>query len=279
MPSLRSLYTRARNTIRGPLDRKIIFVHIPKCGGTSFNDLLCMNYPTLNLRDDKSLITINPRAIYKAYKLIHGKKNPDPFEDDYIEVLKLEEKFLLYHLYQENTRYVVGHFAFSDIAYEEFHARYSFVTLLRNPVDRMISHYFYNRYKNGDLGKTDKDISSYLKSARSRNQGHEYVKKLHGTICHSIDYTSEDAINQAKDNLKKFAVVGCLEFPENILAQVRTKFGIIGSLPKKNISPKSKKFQNEILNDEIKEQFHDICKPDLDLYNYALDIFVKERPE
>ena len=275
MPFLKSIFIRTRNVLRGPLKEKVVFVHVPKCGGTSLNNLFMQSFNTLDIRKDKSIVLIKPQATFNVGRLVHETGIFDPFENDYLDILKIEENLLLYYLSQEEVKYVAGHFAFSEIAYKEFNNKYSFVTLLRNPLERMISHYFYNRYKEGELGKTKKDITSYLASKRSKNQGHEYVKKFYGKIDSTVNLTSENAINQAKENLRKFSVVGCLEYPENLLEQLNRKFGLKASLPHKNTNPKSGSFKNKILTDEIKEQFKNICKPDMEIYKFVIENFVK----
>jgi hypothetical protein len=270
MPRFDNLLARVRNQFFGAIEKNIVFVHIPKCGGTSLSEAISRHYYTLDIRKDRLMIGIDVRATYHVTALFAAK---DPFEDDYHEVLRFEERLLLYYMHQKDLRYIHGHFAFSELAYQLFGDRFQYVTMLRDPVERIISHFLYNKFKQQafGIGTIDEDINNYMNSDRFRNQGHEYVKKFFGTFDRSVDYTSSEAIDRAKANLRKFAVVGCLENLESFASRFEKCFGVKLQLPVKNVSPKSGSFKRTLINDEIKNRIASICKPDLEIYTYALN--------
>jgi len=249
-------------------------VHVPKCGGTSIKNSIKQYYHSLDIRKDRDIVNINVLASYETTKVIH---NVEPFETNYYEVLEFEEQLLLYYMYQENIRYIAGHFSFSEIAYNQFKDKYAFITILRDPVKRWISHFFYNKYKEGYLGKIEGDLSKYLESPRSRSQGCEYVKKFYGKIDRNIDYGSEQAIDRAKNNLNKFRVIGFLEHLDDFAIQLEESFGIRVKIPKLNVGPKSKSYMDSTINKEIMDLIKVICKPDIEIYQYAVDNFLRKK--
>ena len=66
------------------------------------------------------------------------------------------------------------------LAYHAFEKKFAFVTILRDPCQRWVSAYYYNRYKDSDHRKVDMDLDAYLKSPFGQAQGHEDVKFLGG---------------------------------------------------------------------------------------------------
>lgn len=92
--------------------RRILFDHLPKCGGSSLNTFLAANYPRRKIFSIKS-----------------------PYERSIEEFKRLPEA-------RRHSYYLVkGHFADSLIDYA--HPDCLKVTMLREPIDRIVSHYFY----------------------------------------------------------------------------------------------------------------------------------------
>jgi hypothetical protein len=92
---------------------------------------------------------------------------------------------------------ITAHIPFSETAYNEFHDRYAFVSILRNPVDRWLSEYTFNKFKESGRGKhtAQCDINTYLDSDYGKAQGGQYGLWL-GGLRKDGDYTSKDAVQQ-----------------------------------------------------------------------------------
>lgn len=267
---------RFRNQFGGGIKENIVFVHIPKCGGVSISESIRRNYFTLDMRKDRSLVGIDPAATYAVASTF---AEVDPFENDYLEVLQLEERLLMYFMSQPGIRYVTGHFGFSDAAYERFAGRFAYITILRDPVERVISHFLYNKFKAPGIGMIEGELETYMSSDRFRNQGHEYVKKLYGRFDRPLDYGSPAVIEKAKANLKKFAVVGLLEDMPGFVSSFQRRFGVKLDVPLRNTSPTSGSYKEKFFTDEVRARIAEICAPDFEVYRLAAELARGEQPE
>lgn len=267
MTIIKSLLERTHAIIHGGLKENIFFLHVPKCGGTSIDHAIKSLY-----RNKDRTVTVNAAASTNAANLLNQINFPHETSDDY-PVLKLRENLLLYFMSQ-NMNYISGHFSFTEISYRNFSGKYTFITVLRDPVKRWISLYFFNRYKKERHCKMEDDIKTFLQSEFGKSQGYEYVKFI-GGIDNNRDYTSKQAIDRAKENLSKFDIVGSLENQEIFFNQIKNRFGVSIEIPQKNKNPKSESFIKSVITEEIKKNIKKICKPDLQIYKYALDRFVR----
>lgn len=239
----------------------------------SIRDAVSSCYRTLDIRKDLYLVSIDSVASSNVAKMIHQTNYPYNTNDDY-PLLKIRENVLLYFMAQKRTKYICGHFTFSETAYREFHGKHAFITVLRDPVKRWISSYFFNRHKDSDHRKIEEDITTHLRSAFGRSQGYEYVKFLGGAN-KSGEYTSGQSIDQAKRNLHKFDVVGFIEYQEDFLNRFENRFGVRLNLDWKNQSPVSTSYRNSIILPEIEDKIKTICEPDREIYQYAIDNLLK----
>lgn len=270
MSILRSLHARADNLIKGSLKENIVFVHVPKCGGNSISSAIHNRYKTFSPRSSRGLVNINAAASLKSAKSFYGS---EPLENDYCDVLRCRELLLGYFLNLDDTRFVSGHICFSKLYYEEFKYKYVFITVLRDPVKRWISAFFYNKYRDEGDWKIKDEIYEYLKTKRARANGYEFVKKFFGEIGSNKDYTTEEAIETAKGNLEKFEIVGRLEDIAGFKRKFKDRFGVELRIGKKNTSPKSSDFIRSAITEEIEERILELCKPDLAIYQHAVDNF------
>lgn len=267
-----SLAARTNNLFQGSLKEKIFFLHIPKCGGSSLNRAIKSCYLNWNLADDRHLTYLNANASFLAAPKSFSLPEFSLDVPDNYPILKFRENILLYSMCHSDY-FIGGHFSYSQKAYQHFSHEYAFITVLREPVSRFISAYFYNRYKPWEDRKISHDITEYLDSDLGRAQGHEYVKYLRCPD-QQEDYTSDQAIGQAIDNLHKFSIVSCLEHQDDLQRKFQERFKRALNIKTVNRGPKHNS-RKTLISNEIKEKIREICQPDLTIYQYVIDNFVK----
>jgi hypothetical protein len=139
----------------------IIFVHVPKCGGTSIAN-------AIKMKSLFSYFDLNNTATIKCATFFNDL-------DDHIEnfhlVNEIRSEFLMYEVYK-GTRFITGHFTFSNKIFNEISDDYDYITVLREPVQRFISKYYYN-----DI---EIQLTDFLNTERAHEWGREYVNRFLG---------------------------------------------------------------------------------------------------
>jgi hypothetical protein len=242
--------------------QKLYFLHVPKCGGTSIDAALRARYhPTQVFR-------LPAAASALAAELFFDDDEP---RDQYSHVLRYREALLLYAMASGDFRYIAGHFCFSETAFLRFGDEFAHITVLRDPVERWLSHYFFNRYK-GEQNthcRVDEELSAALASDEGRSWGTEYVK-FYGGVVADGDYRSRTAIQHAIHNLTRFYSIGVLENLGRFTDSLRRSFGIRIRVPKKNISPVSTEFRERLVTPEVLDRLQEICGPDIEVYQSVI---------
>jgi hypothetical protein len=193
-------------------------------------------------------------------------------DDDYHAVLQYRDKLLRYFLESEHIRYISGHFCFSKKLFEEYGDKFAFVTMLRSPVERFLSSYFFNASKDdGSPWKVSCSLSDYVETDHGTNLGHDYVKFI-GGLREDRNYRSAAAIEQAKSYLKLFTAVGILERPLSFENEIEKQLGFRVKLRKSNLSPVPKAKRERQITNKILSRINEICEPDMIVYNEAVKI-------
>lgn len=246
-------YLRVRRMTQPRMTEKIFFLHQPKCGGTSIGRAIWNCYPQAETSH------LNNDACNKAADVL-GRDL-----DDY------RRDLLLYNLLQENIKFVSGHFAYSEKAYQKCGDQWHFLTVLRHPIKRWFSHYFYSKYNSNAHFGISEDISTF-ESHRAFMIGCLYVRNL----SEGFDWTDRNnvdmdrAVEMAIKALDNFSLVGCLEHLDLMKQQFEEKFGVKLFIDTSNKNPISKVKQQQEISDDVRKKVEEICAPDMVVYNYAL---------
>ena len=231
--------------------KRICFVHVPKCGGVSFNTAI------------RKVIGVG-RYSYRNFTLNASKTQKHATKHG-LDVLEYRESLLVEKLKTSRIRFAGGHFRCSDTTRNQFENEWAFVTILRDPVKRWISQFFYNKHKKSSHAKVEMSLDEYLKSDIGQDAGADYVKFLNSS------YTGEkDQISRTIQNLEKFNVVAILENQQNLLNQFETLLGQPLPLTKRNSNPLPRKEISRQVTDHHLEQIYKICAPDMEVYNHFL---------
>ncbi len=234
------------------LERKLVFLHIPKCGGTSIDAAIGACYPaTARARLDSV-------GALKAAQL------------DGLSEGQFTQRLLPYFMAQPRLRYLSGHFQFSDIAHRTFGSEWDFVTILRHPVSRWFSHYFYDRYKSDDHHKIYEDLTDFVKSGRGLGLAHTFMIQLSGWPAADALARPNECIRAAIAALEKFVLVGCLERLDRFTAGFSARYHMPLNVPElqKNTLPPS--LHAEQVTGAIRIRVEEMCQHDLEIYRYAL---------
>jgi hypothetical protein len=245
MGPLAPLVRRAKPALRGdPPNASICFVHMPKCGGESVHDAL------------------RPRfvAYYQpTYRLNigHVARAADLAGRDMIDLCR---DLLLFQLASQKKGYIGGHYAFSATAWREFHESWKFITVLRDPVKRWFSHYFYNRYKtHSELDRITEELEEFVETERAVIYGRMYVRHL----------SESGEVEEALANLDRFDLVGILERLPDFAEQFQRMFGTPLSLGHRNENPLGAERQREMITPAVRARVEELCEPDMRVYEGA----------
>ena len=245
----------------GLLDRiapqPVVFHHVPKCGGTSVGVALRQRYIL-------SQATVTPESSFRAFEAFTGRTDR---EQMLIDVLDLREQLLLYWLY-EDVRCVSLHVRFSEVAYDQFHDRYKFITILREPISRFISHYFWSHGKPYSHARIDEDLKSFLDTRRARRLGATYVEYYAG-LPKEADITSQEAINAAITNLSRFDVVGRLDDLATFEAALKHELAVRIKVGHENKMRQSIRHNKKVVTPEMRVRIEALCAPDLAVWENA----------
>jgi len=249
----KSLQHKATDRLSG---NRIVFHHVPKCGGTSAGRALRRAYLL-------SQGTVTPEASMKAFAAAREGR-PHLASGD---VSELREMMLLYMLYSD-TRCVSAHIPFSEAAFRNFSDRYAFVTLLRDPVDRFISNYYWSHQHPGGVGHIAESLEDFLATSRARHLGSTYVRYFCGEPAQEFTATHVDA---AIRNLRQMNFVGFLDEVGEFAAALRQLTGKRIRIGRENVRNTGGK-RDAILSGPLGDKVREACRFDSAIWEAVQDL-------
>jgi hypothetical protein len=231
--------------------QRVVFHHVPKCGGTSVGRALRKRYLL-------SQATVTPEASFRAFEAFTGRSDREAM---LVDVLDLREQMLLYLLY-EDVRCVSLHVRFSAAAHARFADRYKFVTILREPVARFISHFFWSHGKPQAFGRIEEPFAEFLETERARRLGATYVEFYSG-LPRQADITAPDAVAAAIANLGRFDVVGRLDDLAGFEAGLQRALGLRLRIGHENRMRQPRERADAVVTPELRARVAALCAPDI----------------
>jgi len=231
----------------------IVFHHIPKCGGTSINRAIRKKYAL-------SQFSLDANA---CRRVVEGQgAELDRFEFEF-QTQSLRVNILDYAM-EGYKGFVGGHVYFSNHVYQKFSKHYQFVTVLRDPVSRFLSDYYDRLLRNRSLHSVDADLSTYLESDDAKVQGCMITSYLCGELVAPNDLT-ESHIEQALENIKRFAVVGFIDDMSSFASQLSEVTGKSIKIGHDRKNLKKDRSYSDISPENI-EKIEALCRLDTQLY-------------
>lgn len=221
--------------------QKIVYIHVPKCGGSSFGAALrfqsLLSQATITLGQGDPALSGEARIV-----------------SDYA-VRRLQLRSLV----EDGVRVIAGHVQYDRHLHLTAASDYRFVTLLRDPVDRFVSHYDYLQRRHPDPARPDR-IEAFLDTRDAARLASQYLFYFAGV---SRTMVSDPAVAEARaiDNLRSFALVGRLDEPEEFLSGLRRLTGRRLTYLKRNVAP-----TRVHLSDALRRRIEQLCASDLEIY-------------
>lgn len=242
---------------------KIVFHHIPKCGGTSIvTGLILTYYPFHFIKYRRQGFSSNLNS--RAASVIAEQSGVNRYE--------FRRQLLNYFVEKAGSPFISGHYPFDNNVYENHGSEWNLITLLRDPVQRWYSEYFWNKYKNHEYQKTDLSIEEYLESEQGRVNSRSFVNFLSHSNNHSKIPTQVE-VEEAIENLNKMKVVGCLEHMDKFSYDMKNTFGRKPIIFSRNSNPASA--EQKILPDKdsiVHKKIVELTSGDREIYQAAKNI-------
>ena len=245
----------------------VIFLHLPKTAGTSLREILRQRYDPTRTYDEPP----PPRELVEAQMAdlrLRGARIDGPLPSAFAprflsELASLDERR------RRSFRLAMGHFWFG--VHEFLPQPSTYITLLRDPVDRVLSLYAHRTHVQG----LDVSLERYVRDARDPQVLNDQVRRIGGDPSLALESVRVDrnTLELAKARLHEhFPVVGIAEDFEGTLRLLRDRFGWSEELPSvsENVSewrPKAEEVPSELIA-EIRE----LNALDLELYAFVRDL-------
>lgn len=225
--------------------KKLFFMHIPKCGGTSIKSGL-----RKSMKGVGGVFSLDNHASKRAYDI-----NPENES-----LFGLRNKLAMYALGSNHYQLVMGHTIFSDRLYEEFKDECEFFTIVRDPVKRFISHYTFNKAKSSGHFKNEMSLDEFLVSKEAVDVGSFYLRYFAG-LEKRLDLVA------AKANTHKFKVIGNLSSTSQFCDDVKSAFDLELEIGKENTNP-AKPGSHQVISEEQMAKIYELCHADIEIYDY-----------
>lgn len=242
---------------------KIIFHHIPKCGGTSIVTGLALSYYPVRL-------LLKGKDGFAGR--LHAPLSSKMAEFQELNRYTLRRTLLKNHIERETCPFISGHYPFDPALYEQYKNEWNFITLLRDPLIRWYSEYFWNRYKDHDYRKTELSIEDYLETQEGLENTRSFINYFSLSERTSQPVTEEEK-NEAIKNLSRLTVIGFLDDLDQFKQEMKSVFGRKPFLLQRNKSPaanKHKKLPDK--GSDFEKKILGYLEADIEIYRKAREL-------
>jgi Galactose-3-O-sulfotransferase len=233
---------------RNPNESLVIFLHIPKAGGTTLNGIINQQYPK--------------RTTFR----FHGIETWNTIND-------------LPQQRRESLRLIRGHFAFG--LHQFLPCPTTYFTLLRDPIARFVSEYHYIRRSPGLKSHEQLQamtLEEYV-DVKGQGAGNLQTRLIFG-LSKTSATTPSEVVATAKRNLDQyFGVVGLVEQFDETLVLLQKQFNWRSPVyVQQNVTSAGEK-KRAAIADATLEKIKQCNAMDLELYEYAVHKFEQQVAE
>jgi hypothetical protein len=193
----------------------VLFLHIPKAGGQTLGEVVYTHTCDETASGDELL----PGGVaYLTYGFL--KEQPLAVPEHVLPLLR-----------REDLRAVIGHFWFGLHEHVVRPCRY--VTALRDPIERVLSLYYYTRLHDRTT------LDAFLAEPPFREVDNDQTRRIAG-VDPEIGGCTEAMLQQAKENLRhRFAVAGTIERLDETIRLLKRRLGWQGPIVchPRNVNP------------------------------------------
>jgi len=221
----------------------IVFIHVPKTAGMTVHWVIDQQY------EPGAIFTIDSNDIGGS----------------------VQELFTLPELQKKKLKIVKGHIPF--VACDSLPPTTRYFTILRDPIDRIISHYYFMRRNPQkplyhEMTSRNMTLKDYVCSGITNELDNGQTKFLSNFPNLEFGRCSPEVLENAKESLKKMTVVGLTErFDETLLLLKRTFGWKTPFYFKHNVSPHRPR-KKDISQDTL-HAIKKLNEMDFELYRYA----------
>jgi len=273
-PSIRRSLGKGRNLLshleEKVTEQKWVFLHLPKCGGTSVASGL------------QRALGAGPEGFIDPVQTREWAQRDLPDADRAEGSARLFRlRLTLLREYADRGHPLIfGHFPLDEHLFSERRTEYRWLTVLRGPAQRVLSHFKYGVLTRKPSAATSvtavkKQWQSFLGSDYFHFHANLYAYYLGG---HAVGF-DPDRLNEmrshAKANLRKFDVYGCLDDLPDVAKDFQSITGFDVEFCRLNSSEANSDTQEQMRVIEQfeksvdKERLRERTQGDLEIYNLA----------
>lgn len=179
----------------------VLFLHIPKAGGSTLGEYVYNQCCAPNASDDDPL---NAGVAYLDYGFI---KDPELTVPEHVVSL----------LDRRDLRAVIGHFWFG--LHEHIARPCRYITLLRDPLERVVSLYYFAKLQD------TMSLEEFARKPPFREVDNDQTRRIAG-VNPPVGECTQATLDLARENLRShFDIVGTTERMEDTLARLNVKLG------------------------------------------------------
>lgn len=221
---------------------RLIYFHLPKCGGSTFGAALRLRYFWSQATIGQQ-ITRSPGPETPAQRKARMEKEYD------------QRGAILRRLVGRSVRCISAHVRYEAAFMDSAAQDYLRVTLLRDPVERFVSHYTYLQRRHPDPDRPG-TLAGFLDTEDAERLGRQYLFYFGG---------AQADVGQAIKTLRGFDLVGDLGQSQRFRADLNRMAGPLPNLGARNQAP-----AGTAVPADLRTRIEALCREDRAIYDAVL---------